>query len=226
MWVILPGLALAPRDYAPLAALLRGRVIVADQWAVPLTSEDLPRALGLPDRGTERLDLIGHSLGGLAALSLALDGADSLTLLDPTTLGEASSHVRVPRFAAPLGALARAAAMLALTGKDPLSGAERQARYGTPAGLEAITFQLAELARLQDRISQKLGHPLPPTLHVCALPHPGASSHRSAQRAFARQIGSELIEARGWNHLFPLTHPAEVAELILAGPSTRQPPAN
>lgn len=218
MWVILPGLALAPRDYAALADRLPGRVVMVDQWAAPLTAENLPHILGLCDvrDGSERLDLIGHSLGGLAALSWALDGARSLTLLDPTTLGDASSHLRVPHFAAPFGAAVRKAAMVVMTGTDPLSGTERRARYGTPAGLEVITSQLAQLSRLQDRVALKLERPLPPTLHICALPRAGASSYRSAQRAFARQIGSELIEVRGWNHLFPITHPAEVAGLILS----------
>lgn len=99
MWIILPGLALTPRDYAPLAAHLPGRVVVLEAWSLPTTAGGLHQTLPQARRDSrddgepaERIDLIGHSIGGLAALEWAFtDRVDSLTLLDPTTLDDAGT---------------------------------------------------------------------------------------------------------------------------------------
>lgn len=225
MWVILPGLALTPRDYAPLAAHLPGRVVVLEAWSLPTTAGGLHQTMPQARRDAsrddgepaERIDLIGHSIGGLAALEWALtDRVDSLTLLDPTTLDDAGTLHLPVGWAAPFGPAVRKLAMWALAGRDELSAAERRARFGTVRGLQALATQLRQLPDLQARVTRLLPGTLPPTRQLVALPRFGSDSFRDAQRELAHDIGSEIVELPGWNHLFPIAHPAEVAALITA----------
>ncbi|ROS76593.1 alpha/beta hydrolase [Cellulomonas sp. PhB143] len=93
-WVVLPGLALAPSDYARLAALLAeddvvpaDDVRVLDAWRVPTTGsvDDVRRELGV-DGG--RIGLVGHAAGGLTAIEWTLrhpGEVAELVLLDPMT---------------------------------------------------------------------------------------------------------------------------------------------
>ncbi|AHU90509.1 hypothetical protein CQ11_05980 [Trueperella pyogenes] len=165
----------------------------------------------------ERIDLIGHSIGGLAALEWAFtDRVDSLTLLDPTTLDDAGTLHLPVGWAAPFGPAVRKLAMWALAGRDELSATERRARFGTVRGLQALATQLRQLPDLQARVTRLLPGTLPPTRQLVALPRFGSDSFRDAQRELAHDIGSEIVELPGWNHLFPIAHPAEVAALITA----------
>ena len=65
MWLILPGWGLAPDDYASLAKGLGSDANVVDSWRTPTTGDisAVRAALGADD---SEIDLIGHSIGGLA----------------------------------------------------------------------------------------------------------------------------------------------------------------
>jgi len=87
MWLILPGWGLAPDDYASLAKGLGSDANVVDSWRTPTTGDisAVRAALGADD---SEIDLIGHSIGGLAAVEWALrypEQIGRLVLLDPTT---------------------------------------------------------------------------------------------------------------------------------------------
>ena len=71
-WFILPGWGLPPKDYEKLAGLLGPDTRTLDSWKVPLTADtdDIRAELGALD--SPKVDLLGHSLGGLAAIEWAV----------------------------------------------------------------------------------------------------------------------------------------------------------
>ena len=97
-WLILPGWGLPPKDYEKLADLLGPDTRTLDSWKVPLTADtdDIRAELGASD--SQKVDLLGHSLGGLAAIEWALrrpGQVRQLVLIDPTAPDEVPSHFHV-----------------------------------------------------------------------------------------------------------------------------------
>ena len=97
-WFILPGWGLPPKDYEKLAGLLGPDTRTLDSWKVPLTADtdDIRAELGALD--SPKVDLLGHSLGGLAAIEWALrrpDQVRQLVLIDPTAPDEVPSRFHV-----------------------------------------------------------------------------------------------------------------------------------
>src|SRR6478609_3655874 len=95
-WVVLPGLLLAPSDMEPVARVVREQfpdatVRVLDSWDTAVTAPvaAIRAELGLADdQAPGSVGLVGHSVGGLAAIEWALTHPEELgavLLLDPTT---------------------------------------------------------------------------------------------------------------------------------------------
>lgn len=89
-WVVLPGLAEAPEEFDEVVALLSGSDLrVIDPWLTPITApvSELRRTAGV----TLPVGLLGHSIGGLAALRWTLTHpgeVDRLVLIDSSLTSE------------------------------------------------------------------------------------------------------------------------------------------
>ncbi|MDO5727411.1 MAG: alpha/beta hydrolase, partial [Bowdeniella nasicola] len=209
------------------------RASVLDAWVLPVTS---PAAALRRAWGESPVRLVGHSLGGLAALEWALTFPEQvceLVLLDPTTprfapLRTAHVHAWCAPIAQVGGGLATLAAPLApsirrcgyrlTTGRiDPLPRELVRHYYRSPRVIHTLLAQWATSRAQARRVGALLqaGDNLAPGLPLLHLVATGG------QRAFAREqrtlaalLGAELQELSGLSHLFPLTHPHLVAERI------------
>lgn len=236
MWLILPGWGLAPDDYAPLAKGLGSDANVVDSWRTPTTGDisAVRAALGADD---SEIDLIGHSIGGLAAVEWALrypEQIGRLVLLDPTTprrrAAERTASYRaafagrtqrgrhligaVGAAASPVGkSLRRAGIRLATKNPDSLPSVEADARYGTAEAWRLLANQLYESREQEGRVARLLAtrtstSQMPPAVHLV-----GAGS-RTTQRRFLRaqwelsqRLPTHIVMLPGQNHLFPVTRP-------------------
>lgn len=232
-WVILPGLAIPPEDMRELAYALDA--LVLNSWSLSMTrpAGELRQALrALPQIGDAPISLMGHSLGGLAAIEWAAQfpgEIERLVLLDPTPpIGRhpaVESALRIAEQAArpaiglasliaPFGPQLRRAGFKNATGREDLLPPDLAAEYfSRPRHLQLIMAQWLASYRQQARVRQslrRLGDEMD-ILHLI-----GADSTQGYfarfQARLAEQIGSELILLKGHDHLFPLTHP----ELILS----------
>lgn len=237
-WVILPGLAIPPEDYRDLAYALDALVLNAWSLSVTRSAEQLRAALyrqleidpKIPN--PPRIRLMGHSLGGLAALEWALrfpGEIDQLVLLDPTPpIGRprllqralsiceiaARPAIGLGSLIAPLAPALRTAAVRHTTGREDLLPPDLAQRYfRRPRQLQLIMSQWLASYRQQARVAvhlRRLG-PALPIFHLIGADHRDSIFARFQVR-LAQQIGSELTVLRGQDHLFPLTRP----DLILA----------
>ena len=89
-WVVLPGLAETPEEFEHVIGLLPGRdIYVVDPWRTPVTSPPAELRADLPSDA--RVSLVGHSIGGLAALRWTLTNpseVDRLILVDTSLTSE------------------------------------------------------------------------------------------------------------------------------------------
>ena len=187
MWCILPGLALAPSDFEPLKQSLAASlpddasdIRILDSWKVPVTGPiQAIRSHLLHDvDACEPVNLIGHSVGGLAGLEWLLQApkqVQHLILLDPTApepspwiwrwatrahekriLSPASRRVFI-RSATQL--VARTAPRLrsflfrSLSTPNHMSTEEAQERYGSPRAIAQLYDQFMQSWTQQDRIA-------------------------------------------------------------------------
>jgi pimeloyl-ACP methyl ester carboxylesterase len=95
-WVLLPGLAESPEEFGEVLALLPGSDLrVVDGWSTPVTSpvSELRAGVTLP------VGVLGHSIGGLAALRWTLthpQEVDRLVLIDSSLTSETGWHWLYP----------------------------------------------------------------------------------------------------------------------------------
>ncbi|MHA7135492.1 alpha/beta fold hydrolase [Oerskovia turbata] len=187
-WVVLPGLLLAPSDMEPVARVVREQfpaatVLVLDSWETAVTApvEAIRSALGLDgEHAPASIGLVGHSVGGLAAIEWALTRPEELgavVLLDPT----APFLPRSPERAAPVG-LSLLAERLVHTGgllasrcgavtsrgpalrrrawydgthrPDPMSDDEAARRYGTPEAWRLMLDQYEQSWSQAERVTR------------------------------------------------------------------------
>lgn len=245
-WVILPGLGLTPRDFAPLAEALGQDVLTLDMWRRPVTDEVSALRTTLNPEGG-RVDLLGHSLGGLAAVEWALrhpDEVGRLVLLDPTVparrpvsligarglLERAGTPLLSPSagLAAPHAAsIRRLAFRLSDRRPDPLTPREARQRYDSAQALRGLTAQWFASWDQEDRVARLIegGAAADPRCPGrSAAPRPvhmvglrGASRRWvAAQRRLSRTVDSHLHLLRGRGHLFPVTSPEVVLRLLHA----------
>lgn len=239
-WVVLPGLALAPEDFAPLVhALGPGDVRVLDAWRTPVTapSDELRAALGLagPD-DPDGVGIVGHSAGGLAALEWTLRHPGEvrrLVLLDPSSPFERhrpSLHPGTPwtragraavgaaaRALAPAGpALRRAAVRAVAAVPDALAPDVAAARYGDRSGWLEIADQWTASWVQAPRVRGLLaaGAAVPPSAHPLLVTGTRAGARfLREQRETAERLHIPRVGLAGEGHLFPLTRPDVVARL-------------
>ena len=173
---------------------------------------------------TRPLDLIGHSMGAVAALRIAVaapDAVRSLTLIEPVLFAAADDPAQRTRDEAFARALAEGRdedatrAFLSAWGTQsydempPASQAQMRKRIGLVAGLEAAQWHdssgiLREggLEAIDAPVLLISGAESPPVIH--------AISDALAERL--PDVGRANVPGAG--HMVPITHPAEVAGLI------------
>ena len=240
-WLILPGWGLPPKDYEKLADLLGPDTRTLDSWKVPLTADtdDIRAELGASD--SQKVDLLGQSLGGLAAIEWALrrpGQVRQLVLIDPTAPDEVPSHFHVE------GKLRR--------GMDKLAGAAVEAlwrvgpkirRWGirqTTGSEDTLPINEARARYGTRENSRRLAEPLPASwvhaARVDALLDVGAHKEQRGRRPaplllvgagsgkqrrflrsqwdLGRKLHARTIMLTGQNHVFPLTRPGLVVRHI------------
>ncbi|MFC8921197.1 alpha/beta fold hydrolase [Cellulosimicrobium sp. NPDC057127] len=249
--VVLPGLALAPEDFTPLARAVApdGDVRVLDAWCTPVTDpvDAVRDALGVD--GASGVVLVGHSSGGLAALEWALlhpEEVVRLVLLDPESPFEPhlpGLHPGTPvaragtaaagalgRALAPAGtALRRAAVRLVARRADPLAAEVAAARYGDGRAWPLLADQWFASWPQSRRVRALLddGLRLAPTTDALLVTGTRASARfLRSQRLLADRLGVPYVGLAGEGHLFPLTRPDVVGRLVAArsGAAPRRSP--
>jgi len=175
------------------------------------------------------VDLVGHSLGGVAALRLALNAPQAvrtLTLIEPVLFAAArgtpeyvACRAEAERSFAPLAQGDREAAARAFTatwgGGVPWEKMpERLRRYMT----ERIHLIPATDAQMFDDCGGLLDEDRLESLDLPVMLISGGASHpivpRIAEAIAGRLPDVALAEVPEAGHMLPITHPAEVAGLI------------
>ena len=243
-WIVLPGLAETPEEFGRVVELLPGQdVRVVDPWRTPITSDvdELRTATGVPP-GAE-IGLIGHSIGGLAALRWALTRpleVTRLVLVDtsltsetgwrrlyPGTAGDRAvrAYLRLlGRIGAPqlLGPTVRRliVGIGSMTNHDLLSKATARRRYGSALSWLLFWDELASSWELAAEVGKLVAGPvgeIPPTTLLVAT---GGSSRFTASRWLAGQrrladvLGGTVKVLPDSAHLVHLDRPDAIAAAV------------
>ena len=92
-WVVLPGLAETPEEFGRVVSLLPScELRLIDPWHTPVTSA--PDVLSSAAGVESPIGLVGHSIGGLAALRWMLTRPSEVRLVS-TRISLSSSNGRV-----------------------------------------------------------------------------------------------------------------------------------
>jgi len=228
--MLLPGLTLPVDDYADLVAVLPGETVVLDTLVVPVTGETAKlRAYMVP---APPYELVGHSVGALAALEWAaahpgevsrvvlLDPSDPFGAPVPVALGGASGRLLV----AVVGALSRSRRIARALGRwgrrnvlnsygvvdDPLPPSRLDELFATPQGLAAVAEQVVGVPAQVRRVRALLEAGFRPPDVVVIGSSDGSTADNAATAALAGRLGTTVVVVPG-AHLFPMTHPATTA---------------
>lgn len=247
-WRVLaiPGGASTVRGYFPgLGRFIAGRaeLIEADPPWIGANGADRDRrplrlpeyagqlALAARDRGNGRLVVVGHSLGGLIALRLAVDEPDlvaGLLLLDPTPPAPRSSLTVLcwqMRAAAALGPAGRrlwaAGALRALRGTEMDGEQERALRVYTDPRFVAESVRWARhlagdgTALAGDLAAGRLAR-VPAVLVSAGANGPNSAVRRAHEQLAGWIPGADLQVWAGTQHPLHLQQPDRVADAALA----------
>jgi pimeloyl-ACP methyl ester carboxylesterase len=239
-WVLLPGLAEAPEEFGEVLALLPGHDLrVIDPWVTPVTAP----VAQLRSGETEPVGLLGHSIGGLAALrwTLAHPGeVDRLVLIDSSLTSETGwswlypgtradrairSVIRVVgRLGLPavLGTTARRLLLRlgTMRYRDLLPKTTARARYAAAGSWLLFWDDLTGSWALAAEVARLLETPpalLPPTVVLVAI---GGSSRFTAkgwlagQRALAAKLNATVEVLADSAHLVHLDRPDAIAKAV------------
>jgi pimeloyl-ACP methyl ester carboxylesterase len=241
-WLVLPGLAETAEEFGAVRRLVPEsyEVVVVDPWRTPVTAPvDVLRQIA----GTGPIGLVGHSIGGLAALRWALavpDQVVALVLVDSSLPSEdgrtafypgrrgdrAVRHalrgigrLGLPRVVGPV--LRDILLWLTSTsGRDPLRRATVRDRYGAHDSwlrfwneLAASWPLAAEVGRLLDGGARPVA-----TVQLVAggsrLARPSKRWLRG-QRGLSRRLGSRLVVLPDAAHLVHIDRPDAIAAAIV-----------
>jgi pimeloyl-ACP methyl ester carboxylesterase len=239
-WVVLPGLAEAPEEFGEVVALLPGSELrVIDPWVTPVTASVAELRAGVP----LPVGLLGHSIGGLAALRWTLthpDEVSRLVLIDTSLTSETGWRFLYPGTAGDraVGSLLRVVGRVGLTrlvgpgvrrllirvgsmrNNDLLPAATARTRYGAAESLLLFWQELSASWALAAEVTRLLESPpasLPPTVVLVAT---GGSSRFTAgswlagQRALAAQLNASVEVLADSAHLVHLDRPDAIAKAV------------
>lgn len=254
-WVVLPGLLLAPGDMEPVARVVREQypaatVLVLDSWRTAVTAPvaAIRAELGLTgEQEPASIGLVGHSVGGLAAIEWTLTHPDELgavVLLDPT----APFLPRRPERAAPVGvtllvekllhaggtlvsrcgavtrrgpALRRQAWYGRTHSRDPMPPEEAVRRYGTPEAWRLLVGQYEQSWSQAERVTELFARDADALARLTVRPVQLVGWGRRGQgpllreaRELGARLGATVYGLPGEGHLFPLTRPDVVAQVL------------
>ena len=211
IWIVLPGLAETPEEFARVVDLLPGEDLrVIDPWRTPITSDvdELRTATGVPAEA--EIGLVGHSIGGLAALRWALTRpleVTRLVLVDtsltsetglrplyPGTQGDRAvraflrfvGRVGVPQLLGP-GLRRLIVRIGSVTNRDLLSKATARARYGGASSWLLFWDELAGSWELAAEVAKLVAGPVGAVAPTALLVATGGSSRFTANRWLAGQ---------------------------------------
>jgi lipase len=210
-WIVLPGLAETPEEFARVVELLPGLdVRLIDPWRTPITSDvdELRTATGV--HADAEIGLIGHSIGGLAALRWALTRpleVTRLVLVDtsltsetgwrwlyPGTRGDRAiraflrllGRVGLPQLLGP--AVRRLIVRIgSMTNHDLLSKATARGRYGSALSWLLFWDELAGSWELAAEVGKLVAGPVGEVAPTTLLVATGGSSRFTASRWLAGQ---------------------------------------
>ena len=250
VWIVLPGLAETPEEFGRVVELLPGQdVRVIDPWRTPITSDvdELRTAADVPVAA--EIGLVGHSIGGLAALRWALARpleVSRLVLVDtslttetgwsmlyPGTRGDRAvravvrflGRIGVPRL---LGPTVRwlSVSIGSMSNNEPLSKAIIRTRYGTDWLLfwdELVgSWELA--AEVSKLISGPVGSVAPTAVLVATggSIRPSASRWLAGQRRLAAVLSGTVEMLPDSAHLVHLDRPDAIAAAVLKAASAER----
>lgn len=240
-WIVLPGLAETPEEFARVVELLPGEdVRVIDPWRTPITSDvdALRTAVAVP--ADAEIGLIGHSIGGLAALRWALTRpleVTRLVLVDTSLTSETGVRWLYPgrrgdraaravvrglgRIGVPqlLGAAVRRLMVrVGSTSKqDLLPKANARARYGARSSWLLFWDELAGSWELAAEVAKLVAVPIDEIAPTVLLVATGGSSRFTANRWLAAQrrladvLGGTVEVLPDSAHLVHLDRPDAIA---------------
>jgi pimeloyl-ACP methyl ester carboxylesterase len=244
IWIVLPGLAETPEEFARVVELLPAEDLrVIDPWRTPITSDvdALRTAAGVP--ADVEIGLVGHSIGGLAALRWALTRpleVTRLVLVDtsltsetgwrrlyPGTRGDRAvraflrllGRIGGPRLLGPT--LRRLFVRIgSRSNQDLLSKATARARYGAASSWVLFWDELASSWELAAEVAKLVAGPVGAVAPTVVLVATGGSSRFTAdrwlagQRRLADRLGGTVDVLPDSAHLVHLDRPDAIAVAV------------
>ncbi len=241
IWIVLPGLAETPEEFARVVELLpTDDVRVIDPWRTPITSDIDAFRSEVAVRADAEIGLIGHSMGGLAALRWALTRpleVSRLVLVDTSLTSETGLPWLYPGRPADRGmrALLRFLGRVgvpqlfgtgvrrlsirigSISNQDPLSKATVKARYGARSSWLLFWDELASGWELAAEVAKLVSGPVdqlaPTTVLVATGGRPRFTANRwlAAHRRLAAKLAATVVVLPDSGHLVHLDRPDAIA---------------